>query len=545
MKSKRILSVLLALVFVLTLLPAVSAPALAASEITAVSITLDAPAGGAFPDYTAEFPDGAPYYSAARNEGYYRNGIMYWELAGNSFALDPSDLKDSIFRTGHKYVVRVYLTPQDGYIFSQRAYAMVNGEYADGIGWEDDGRFWLDYIFPTAPGEAPEPLGSVSVTLDAPVAGVHPDCTAELPDDAHCYTYSGGPFANGIQWTDVTVDTVMDPDSDVFQDGYVYKVSICLRPEWDYHSFSGPITVNGQSAVEDDKWILSYHDSDLYICAYTFPALTSSPSITTQPSNQTVAEGAKATFKVVASGTDPLTYQWQYSKNGTSWTDKAGATSASYTVTAKESYNGMLYRCIVTNAGGSVTSNTAKLTVTVAKPAITTQPANKTVAAGASATFQVAASGTGLTYQWQYSKNGTTWTNKTGATSASYTVTAKESYNGMLYRCIVTNAGGSVTSGTAKLTVTVAKPVITTQPKAATAAVGATATYKVVASGTGLTYQWQYSSDYGATWHNKTGATSASYTVTAKASYNGILYRCRVKNSYGTVYSESAKLTVS
>ena len=270
------------------------------------------------------------------------------------------------------------------------------------------------------------------------------------------------------------------------------------------------------------------------------------PAITTQPANKTVAEGGKATFKVVASGTDPLTYQWQYSKNGTTWTDKAGATSASYTVTAKASYNGLYYRCKVSNAGGEVFSNKVKLTVTsTPKPVITTQPANKTVAAGASATFQVAASGTGLTYQWQYSKNGTTWTNKTGATSASYTVTAKESYNGMLYRCIVTNAGGSVTSGTAKLTVTVAKPVITTQPKAATAAVGATATYKVVASGTGLTYQWQYSNDYGATWHNKSGATSASYTVTAKAAYNGMLYRCRVKNSGGTVYSSKVRLTVS
>ncbi len=269
------------------------------------------------------------------------------------------------------------------------------------------------------------------------------------------------------------------------------------------------------------------------------------PVITTQPVNKTVAEGAKATFKVVATG-DDLSYQWQYSRNGTSWTNKTGATSASYTVTAKASYDGLYYRCIVTNEDGEVFSNKAKLTVTVSKPVITTQPANKTVAAGASATFTVAASGTGLTYQWQYSKNGgTSWTNKSGATSASYTVTAKESYNGMLYRCIVTNAGGSVTSGTAKLTVAVAKPVITTQPKAATAAVGASATYKVVASGTGLTYQWQYSSDYGATWHNKTGATSASYTVTAKASYNGMLYRCRVKNSGGTVYSSKVRLTVS
>ena len=313
-----------------------------------------------------------------------------------------------------------------------------------------------------------------------------------------------------------------------------------------YERFNGRqyrCRVYGSTVDSSGYW----HSYPAYSRAATLTVISASaPAITTQPASKTVAEGEKATFKVVASG-DDLTYQWQYSRNGTSWTDKAGATSASYTVTAKASYNGLYYRCKVSNSGGEVFSSKAKLTVTsTAKPVITTQPANKTVAAGASATFQVAASGTGLTYQWQYSKNGgTSWTNKTGATSASYTVTAKESYNGMLYRCIVTNAGGSVTSGTAKLTVTVAKPVITTQPKAQTAAVGATATYKVVASGTGLTYQWQYSNDYGATWHNKSGATSASYTVTAKASYNGMLYRCRVKNSAGTVYSSKVRLTVS
>ena len=272
------------------------------------------------------------------------------------------------------------------------------------------------------------------------------------------------------------------------------------------------------------------------------------PVITTQPKAQTAAAGSKVTFKVVASGTG-LTYQWQYKTAGsTTWKNKTGATSASYTVTAKESFNGIQYRCVVSNAGGKVTSNAAKLTVTAAvtAPVITTQPKAQTAAVGATATYKVVASGTGLTYQWQYSSDyGATWHNKTGATSATYTVTAKASYNGMLYRCKVSNSAGAVYSSKVRLTVSGVKPKVLSQPKAATAAAGGTATFKVVAAGESMIYQWQYSTDGGATWKNKTGATSASYTVTAKASYNGILYRCRVKNSYGTVYSESAKLTVS
>src|SRR5438105_5041428 len=53
---------------------------------------------------------------------------------------------------------------------------------------------------------------------------------------------------------------------------------------------------------------------------------TTAPMITTQPSNVTVTVGSTATFTVAASGTAPLTYQWQ--KDGTAI---MGATAASYT----------------------------------------------------------------------------------------------------------------------------------------------------------------------------------------------------------------------
>src|SRR2546421_4782411 len=64
------------------------------------------------------------------------------------------------------------------------------------------------------------------------------------------------------------------------------------------------------------------------------------PSIMTQPAGQTVTVGQTATFMVVATGTAPLSYQWQ--KNGTAI---SGATSASYTTPATTSAdNGALFR---------------------------------------------------------------------------------------------------------------------------------------------------------------------------------------------------------
>ncbi|MCO5191271.1 MAG: immunoglobulin domain-containing protein, partial [Anaerolineae bacterium] len=88
------------------------------------------------------------------------------------------------------------------------------------------------------------------------------------------------------------------------------------------------------------------------------------PSITVQPTNQTVSEGATATFSVTATGDAPLTYQWQ--KN---FVDIVGATSATYVTPATVlGDNGSTYRCRVTNAYGSVNSNTATLTVSAVSP---------------------------------------------------------------------------------------------------------------------------------------------------------------------------------
>jgi hypothetical protein len=85
------------------------------------------------------------------------------------------------------------------------------------------------------------------------------------------------------------------------------------------------------------------------------------PTITTQPASQTVTAGQTATFSVAASGTAPLSYQWQ--KNGSSI---SGATSASYTTPATATADsGSTFRVIVTNSVGSATSNNATLTVTM------------------------------------------------------------------------------------------------------------------------------------------------------------------------------------
>ena len=92
------------------------------------------------------------------------------------------------------------------------------------------------------------------------------------------------------------------------------------------------------------------------------------PSITAQPTDQTVTEGQSATFTVEASaGSETPTYQWQQktAASGSDWTDISQETSASYTISSTTtSMSGNQYRCVVKSASGvSVISQAATLTV--------------------------------------------------------------------------------------------------------------------------------------------------------------------------------------
>jgi Immunoglobulin domain/Abnormal spindle-like microcephaly-assoc'd, ASPM-SPD-2-Hydin/Immunoglobulin I-set domain len=180
------------------------------------------------------------------------------------------------------------------------------------------------------------------------------------------------------------------------------------------------------------------------------PAIVA-PSITTQPVSQTVTVGQTAAFSVTASGTAPLSYQWR--KNGTAIN---GATSSAYTTPVATTANaGLQFTVLVSNSAGNSVSNAAALIVTAASapPTIATQPANQTVTVGQATTFLVAASGTApLSYQWQ--KNGAAIS---GATSSAYTTpVATSADSGSHFAVAVSNSSGTVTSGTAILTVNAA-----------------------------------------------------------------------------------------
>ncbi len=93
-------------------------------------------------------------------------------------------------------------------------------------------------------------------------------------------------------------------------------------------------------------------------------ALVDVPTITQQPANQFVAPGGSASLTVVASAISPLNYQWQKNQvrlsNGGHY---SGCTAATLAIANADSSDAASYRCVVTNAYGSIISSPATLAV--------------------------------------------------------------------------------------------------------------------------------------------------------------------------------------
>lgn len=288
--------------------------------------------------------------------------------------------------------------------------------------------------------------------------------------------------------------------------------------------------------------------------------VNSAGTITAHPTDLNLCAGNAASFCVTASGTG-LTYQWESSPAGCAgtWTNISGAISSCYNITTVTAgMNNTAYRCKVTSTCGptTVTSNCALLTV-VTSVTVTTQPVNQTVCDGTNTSFTVAGSGSGVIYQWQVN-TGSGFTNisnggvYSGATAATLTITgvttAMSSYQ---YRCQLSNSTCTTPgiSNAATLTVN-ALPAVTTNPISQTICAGSNVTFKVIATGNGITYQWQVNTGSGFT--NITnggvysGANQDTLNITgATVGLTGYQYRCVVSGACSpAANSSAATLTV-
>jgi len=159
-------------------------------------------------------------------------------------------------------------------------------------------------------------------------------------------------------------------------------------------------------------------------------------------------------------------------------------------------------------------------------PAITINPHDSIICALDTASFEIQATGTGLTFQWQVSLNGgATWVNQanggvySGMTSKVMKISnALTSMNNYRYRCIVMGCAPDDTSSSALLTVRVL-PTFNTGPLADVhVCEGGDSAIVTTASGHGLAIQWQMSSDEGSSWGNLSNV--GYYTGTSALTLN-------------------------
>jgi hypothetical protein len=254
-----------------------------------------------------------------------------------------------------------------------------------------------------------------------------------------------------------------------------------------------------------------------------------SPFILTQPQDQVQTNGGTVTFSVQAGGEPTLRYYWRFFG-----TNVHASFSPNFTIVNIGPTNVGPYSVLVSNVFGTVLSSNAFLIIGAA-PVITTQPSNQTVTAGSPVTFSVVASGDApLIYQWSLNT-----TNLPNATNSFYSIASAQTNNAGGYSVLVTNQFGSNRSATATLTIAF-PPTIVTQPSNQTVTAGSPVSFSVTASGSApLTYQWRFNGT------NISGATAPSFGKSSAQPSDDGNYDVIVANSFGTVDSATATLTVT
>jgi hypothetical protein len=182
----------------------------------------------------------------------------------------------------------------------------------------------------------------------------------------------------------------------------------------------------------------------------TVTVLAVVPEAVLHPVDQTVVEGGTVTFGATFHGTDaPTETVWHYSPDaGATWHPVPGAPQSPYLTVdvVTLAMDGRQYRAQFVNVAGEEWTDPATLTVAVAVPVVTQQPADQAANPGGSATFATAYGGTDAETlaRWEVSTDGgATWAPQ-GAHGLSLSLDAvAPDMDGWMYRAQLENVAGS------------------------------------------------------------------------------------------------------
>ena len=223
-------------------------------------------------------------------------------------------------------------------------------------------------------------------------------------------------------------------------------------------------------------------------------------TLTTQPQATNLLAGQSLSLSVTAAGSDPLTYRWTFENVTIN-----NATNSTLLITNMQAAQEGIYRAVVQNGAGAVTSAVALVRVFPAGPAILAGPTSQTVPASSNVVFAVTAAGTQpLAYQWLYNGGAIT-----GTVASACTISNAQARNMGSYRVIVTNTLGAVTSAVATLTVLPTGPYFVVQPSGTSQPAGTNVTLSTLVGGSEpIGYQWRLNNT------NLSGANQTALTLT-------------------------------
>jgi len=232
--------------------------------------------------------------------------------------------------------------------------------------------------------------------------------------------------------------------------------------------------IGGASAIPNDVGLTVVEE-------YTPPDInTGPPVIYSQPRNKTELPGGSVTLAVVATGGQPISYQWLLDGAPVN-----NATNATLTFGNLEYNQSGSYRVLVSNSVGSVSSRWAALNVVPV--AVTSQTGNTNVWRGSNVTIQVAITSTVPTScQWRF--NGE---NIIGATALMLGLTNIQMTQEGEYTAVLANSFGSVTSAVTRLSVLV-RPEIVQPPLSQSVVAGGSVTLSVGIRGNPAPFGFQW-----------------------------------------------------
>ncbi|MDA3911584.1 MAG: T9SS type A sorting domain-containing protein [Bacteroidales bacterium] len=302
--------------------------------------------------------------------------------------------------------------------------------------------------------------------------------------------------------------------------------------EWYSGSCGGTYVGSGSSIVVNPGTTTNYYvraegSCNTTSCVSYTVNVAPDPSVSINSNATVICTGGSVSFTQTATGgSGSITNQWQYSSDGTSWTNWTTASNPTY----NNLTGSMYFRCIRTatnNGCNDGISNTIYVDVT-SDPVVNVQPVSPDAICIGGTTNNMTTSANGGTgsfnYQWQYN-NGGTWGNVSngmpsgasysGASTSTFSASGYSASGVYEYRCLINQSGigcGQVITNT--INVTVEPDPTVSIVGAATICSGGNATLLASESGGAGSYshQWQSSTD-GSSWSNVSGATNSIYTT--------------------------------